>query len=145
MPLEVYLDFNGNCREALAFYGKVFGAEPTQIMTFGEMPVDPNMPIPEEAKDRILNASIIMAGSRVLMSDTMPNSPVVIGRNITIMVVSDDEDMIRRAFEGLKEDGEELMELQETFWSPLYGYLVDKFGVGWQLNFEPKDASEYVI
>ena len=54
----------------------VFDAEPTQIMTFGEMPAS-------------------------LDSDTMSNS-LVIRRNLVIMVVSDDEDMIRRVYEGLK-------------------------------------------
>jgi PhnB protein len=38
MSVDVYLNFNGNCREAAEFYAEVFGTEKPQIMTFGEAP-----------------------------------------------------------------------------------------------------------
>ena len=45
-----------------------------------------------------------------------------------------DLEELQGAYDRLKEGGKVLMELQETFWSKAYGYLVDKFGVGWQFN-----------
>jgi PhnB protein len=36
--VNVYLTFNGNCREAFDFYKSVFGGEYPYIGTFGEMP-----------------------------------------------------------------------------------------------------------
>lgn len=42
MSIDVYLNFNGNCRDAAEFYAEVFGTERPQIMTFGETPPDPN-------------------------------------------------------------------------------------------------------
>ena len=38
MAIDVYLNFNGNCREAAEFYAEVFKTEKPQIMTFGEAP-----------------------------------------------------------------------------------------------------------
>ena len=38
MTVEVYLNFNGNCREAVEFYAKVFGNDNPQIMAFGDSP-----------------------------------------------------------------------------------------------------------
>lgn len=35
----------------------------------------------------------------------------------------------KEAFEKLKESGQVGMPLQETFWSPSYGQVTDKFGV----------------
>ena len=32
--------------------------------------------------------------------------------------------------------GQIIMDLQETFWSSLYGYVTDQFGVGWQFSHE---------
>ena len=53
MSVDVYLNFNGNCREAAEFYAEVFGTEKPQIMTFGETPPDPSFTLPEEAKNLV--------------------------------------------------------------------------------------------
>lgn len=50
MAVEVYLIFNGNCREAVTFYEQVFNTDKAEIMTFGDSPSDPSYPLPEEAK-----------------------------------------------------------------------------------------------
>ncbi len=41
-------------------------------------------------------------------------------------------------FAKLAEGGKIKMELQETFWTPLYGSVTDSFGVDWQISVEPK-------
>ncbi|MBP2636995.1 MAG: hypothetical protein H6Q72_2902 [Firmicutes bacterium] len=40
MSVDVFLNFNGNCREAVEFYAQVFGTEKPQFMTFGDAPPD---------------------------------------------------------------------------------------------------------
>lgn len=136
MAIEVYLNFNGDAREAVEFYANVFQTEAPQIMTFGDAPPDPNFQIPEEAKQLVMHTNLNIAGSRVMFSDTWPGSPFVVGNNISITVVSEDEQLIRSAFEGLKEGGTVAMELQETFWSKCYGAVKDKFGVEWQVSLD---------
>lgn len=136
MAVEVYLMFNGNCREAVEFYSKVFKTEEPNISTFGESPQDPNYPMPEEAKNLIMHANLNIAGSRVMFSDSWPGSPYVVGNNVTVALVSEDEALIRSAYEGLKEGGTVNMELQETFWSKAFGMVKDKFGVLWQISLE---------
>jgi len=39
-------------------------------------------------------------------------------------------------FNKLKEDGEVLMELSQQFFSPMYGWVKDKFGIGWQIIYQ---------
>lgn len=58
ISLNVYLVTDGNGREAVDFYQKAFGAEVLALQTFGDGPSDPNHPIPPEAKDRIMHASL---------------------------------------------------------------------------------------
>ncbi|MEK9197507.1 VOC family protein [Ureibacillus sp. FSL E2-3493] len=139
MAIQLYFVFNGNCREAVEFYAKVFKTEEQNIMSFGDAPPDPNHTIPEEAKHLVMHANLEIAGSKVMFSDTWPGSPFTVGNNITIAVVSEDEELIRSAFDGLKEGGKVNMELQETFWSKCYGQVVDKFGIEWQLSLESKE------
>jgi len=136
MAVEVYLNFNGNCREAVAFYEGVFNTDKAEIMTFGETPQNPDYPLPEEAKDLVMHTRLIVFGSRIMFSDTFPGMPFSTGNNVTLAVVSDDEEKMRQAFDKLKEGGNVRMELQETFWSKCYGSLTDKFGVEWQFSHE---------
>lgn len=136
MSVDVYLNFNGNCREAVEFYAEVFKTEKPQIMTFGEAPPNPNYELPEEAKDLVMHTRLNIDGSNVMFSDTFPGMPFVEGNNVTLAVVNRDIEQIKSIYEGLKEDGKVVMELQETFWSKLYGQVTDKFGIHWQLNYD---------
>lgn len=135
MAIEVYFIFDGNCREAVEFYADVFGTERPRIMTFGDSPQNPSFPLPEEAKDRVMHAELYIQGSHVMFSDTFPGSPYSVGNNISLAVISSDQDEIKSYFGKLSEGGTVSMELQETFWSKCYGSLTDKFGVNWQLSY----------
>ncbi|MBA9028297.1 MULTISPECIES: VOC family protein [Bacillaceae] len=135
MSVDVYLNFNGNCREAVEFYAQVFETENPKIMTFGEMPPNPEYPLPEEAKNLIMHTRLNISGSNVMFSDVFPGMPFIEGNNISLSIVSENIDEIKSQFDKLKEGGTVGMELQETFWSKCYGQLTDKFGIGWQFNF----------
>lgn len=136
MSVDVYLNFNGNTREAVEFYTKVFKTEVPNIMTFGESPQHPDYPLPEEAKNLVMHTRLNIDGSNVMFSDTFPGMPFVEGNNVTLALVSKNMDDLKSWFEELKEGGTVGMELQETFWSKLYGQVTDKFGIHWQLNYD---------
>lgn len=135
MSVDVYLNFNGNCREAAEFYAEVFGTEKPQIMTFGETPPDPSFTLPEEAKNLVMHTRLNISGSNVMFSDVFPGMPFVQGNNVTLSIVTESLDEIKTWFNKLKEGGKVTMDLQETFWSKCYGNLTDKFGIGWQFNY----------
>ncbi|OAB25596.1 hypothetical protein PMSD_28025 [Paenibacillus macquariensis subsp. defensor] len=136
MAIDVYINFNGNCREAVTYYAQVFGTEQPHIMAFGDTPPDPAFPLPEEAKDLVMHARLNLSGSNVMFSDTFPGMHFVVGNNISLAVVTKDIDEVKSLFDKLKEGGKVSMELQETFWSKLYGSVVDKFGIEWQFNYD---------
>lgn len=141
MSVDVYLNFNGNCREAAEFYAEAFGTERPHIMTFGEAPQNPEYTLPEEAKDLVMHTRLNIMGSNVMFSDTFPGTPFVQGNNISLAVVSKNRDEIESAFHKLKAGGTVVMELQETFWSKCYGQVKDKFGIDWQLSLEGDEMS----
>ncbi|MDI2589798.1 MULTISPECIES: VOC family protein [unclassified Psychrobacillus] len=142
MAIDVYLNFNGNCREAAEFYAEVFKTEKPQIMTFGEAPQHPDYQLPEEAKDLVMHTRLNINGSNVMFSDTFPGSPFILGNNISLAFVSKNEEEIRSAFDALKANGTVTMELQETFWSKCYGALKDKFGIEWQFSHEGEELKQ---
>ena len=136
MKIQPYINFSGNCREAVAFYAEVFKTDKAKIMTYGEMPPDPNYPLSDEVKNLVANTMLMIKDNVIMFSDTPPGMPFTQGNNITIIITSDDMDEIKTLYEKLKEGGTVGMELQETFWSKAYGTLTDKFGIGWQVDFD---------
>lgn len=136
MILQNYINFNGNCREAVEFYAQVFGSTKPQFMLFEDMPPNENFPINEETKNLVMHANIKFNENTIMFSDALPGSPVIVGNNITLVINSGDIEEIKSVFNQLKADGTVLMELQETFWSKCYGYLIDRFGIGWQLSLD---------
>jgi PhnB protein len=136
MAVDIYINFNGNCREAVEYYAQVFGTDKPKIMTFGETPPDPNYPLPEEAKNLVMHTRLNIKGSNVMFSDSFPGMPFVEGNNISLSINTTNIDEIKTLFDKLKVGGKVGMELQETFWSKYYGNTKDKFGIEWQFNLD---------
>lgn len=136
MAINVYINFNGNCREAVEFYAQVFGTEKPKIMTYGETPPDPEYPLPEEAKNLIMHTRLIITGSTIMFSDVFPGNELILGNNITLAVVSNNIEEIKLLFNKLKDGGTVGMDLNETFFSKCYGSLTDRFGIEWQLSYD---------
>ncbi|MGI2328381.1 VOC family protein [Planococcus sp. YIM B11945] len=140
MPVNIYMNFNGDCRDAVEYYANVFGVPTPDIMTFGEGPSEPGFEMPEEMKNLVMHARINLYGSDVMFSDSMPGSPVTFGNNLNMTVVTTDLEKMKTDFEKLAKDGEVRIPLEKTFWSAAYGAIKDKFGIEWQFSYD--DGSE---
>lgn len=136
MALQFYINFNGNCSEVVDFYSEVFNAPKQQIMRYGDMPADSGFPMTDEVKNMVMHTFLVINGNTVMFSDVPPGMPFTAGNNISIMYGSDDVEEIKSIFAKIKIDGTVNMDLQETFWSKCYGFVVDKFGIGWQFSLE---------
>ncbi len=135
---DVFFNFDGDCREALDFYAKVFGSTPEDVMTYGETPPGEAFVAPEADKDRIMYANLPIFGCNVMFSDTPAGSPYVRGNNISPTLGTDDKDEITRLFHALKEGGQVHMDLEKTFWSDWYAMVEDRYGIIWQLSHWPE-------
>lgn len=134
-----YLNFDGNGQEATHFYADVLNAELAGIMTYGEANEGNMEGIPEEARDLVMNAQLnLNNGDTLMISDVPPGMGMSFrkGNNVSLTVTLDDIDEARRMFGKLADGGIVTMDLQETFWSPLYGSLTDKFGIEWQISVD---------
>lgn len=138
MAISAYLNFRGNCREAVDFYAEAFGAAKQPVMTYGD--VDHGMPMAEETKKLVMHTALNVFGGTLMFADTPDDMPLTVGNNVTLVLVTDNVAQLDAAFDNLKAGGEVVMALQQTFWSKRYGYVIDKYGVGWQLSHEEKAA-----
>ncbi len=148
MPtVNVYLNFNGDCKEAFDFYKSVFGGEFPYVSTFGEMPPQEGMPsIPDDFKDKIMHISLPISEETIIMgSDTggewAPDFKQ--GNNFSISINADNKAEADKLFNGLSEGGKVTMPMDSTFWGDYFGMCIDKFGINWMVSFneESKDKS----
>lgn len=131
---SLFINFDGNCREALDFYARVFQSEVQDLMTYGQMPPDPDYLVSDADKEHVMYSQIPIFGCNVMFCDVPSDMPLTKGDNISPTLGTDDKDEIRRIFAELTQGGEVLMALDKTFWSELYGMVQDKYGVIWQLS-----------
>lgn len=129
-----YLRTNGNGKEAVEFYKNTLEAEVLSIQTYGEFPANPEFPLPEEAKDRVVHAQLKVGTTFLMLSDTFPGQPYETGAQVDVAILIDDVEQTKSVYEKLLEGGTVVMPLQETPWSPSYGQVKDKYGVVWQIS-----------
>lgn len=137
--IQAYLTTNGNGQEAIKFYENALDAEVLSVQTFGDIYDNSESPLSEEMKNRIMNAQLAVGDTKLMISDTFSGEheeDYQIGNHITLALIVNSIEKAKGVFEKLQEDGEVKMPLQETFWSPSYGQVVDKFGVIWQISTE---------
>jgi len=139
MKFELFINFDGNCREAIEFYAKVFKSEAKNLCTYGQAPPDPNYPVADADRDKLCYSDVLIGGLTVMFSDVPTGSPFVAGNNITPTISVDSKEEVERIFNELKTGGEVFMELGKTFFSELFGMVKDKFGVIWQILFYARE------
>ena len=141
MKIVTSLSFRGQCREAFEFYAKVLGGRITAAHPYGEGP--PDMPMDAKYKDWLMHCWLEV-GDQALMGADMdePWAPNIgkpkNGFDVTLQ--TDDLAEARRWFDALKEGGKVGMDFAETFWSPGYGSLTDRFGIPWMVNVVPTEG-----
>jgi PhnB protein len=133
MSIQPYLFFNGRCEEAIAFYREALGAEVTMQLRFKEAP-DQSMVRPGQ-EDKIMHAHLQIGDAALLMSDGMCAGEQKFDGFSLSLLVADAAEAGRR-FNALAAGGQVRMPLGETFFSPLFGMVADKFGVGWMVLVE---------
>jgi len=138
MSIIAYINFPGNTREVFNYYHQIFKGDAPKFMTYGDLPpeghpdgenMDPKL------KPMIMHVEYSFFGGRLMGAD-MPesaNEPFVLGNNFSIAIESNEHNEIKRVFELFRKDAKAiLMDIGPQFFSPLYGNLVDKYGISWQ-------------
>jgi PhnB protein len=93
--IGIYLNFAGNCKDALDTYEKAFVIKATEVAKYGEMPPDPNFPVAEKDKELILHSKLTIDGVEIMCSDTPQRA--VAGNNTYIAITLNDEKFIKKA------------------------------------------------
>jgi PhnB protein len=131
MQISPYLNFNGDCATAFAFYEKCLGGKITMMMSYADSPMKDQMP-PDLHKN-IINATLHVGDQILQGSDATPaNYQKPQGFSVTLS--PKDPADADRIFAALAENGTVRMPIQKTFWAERFGMVTDRFGIPWMVN-----------
>ena len=137
--LNPYIYFNGTCEDAFNFYKSVFGSEFLLVSRFKDMPENPNYPIAESDKEKIMHISLPISKESVMYgcdSIQVIDNSTVISNNISLSIETETIEEATRIFNGLSNGGNVTMPLNKTFWDAYFGMFTDKFGINWMVNYD---------
>lgn len=130
--VRTYLFFGGRCEEALEFYKSRLVAKVGCMMRFDQSPE----PMPEGMlepgfESKVMHAEFKIGDVSMYASDGCRSGEVVGGFSLTLTVGATED--AEQLFAALADGGRVDMPLSETFWSPLYGQVTDRFGISWMV------------
>ncbi|MDR2810030.1 MAG: VOC family protein [Tannerellaceae bacterium] len=133
IEVSPYLQFNGDCEVAFAFYKSVFGGEFEFLYRYKDVPTE--KPLSEWEKEKIMHISLpLMKGVNLLGMDVLDVAEKSIANRITIGIRTNNEEDTLRIFNALATDGDIIQPLQKAFFADLFGSVTDKFGFNWSIN-----------
>ena len=142
MNFTPYLSFNGRCDEAIAFYTRALGAKVQMLMRFSDSPEPPPPDcVPPGFENKVMHAELRVGEARLMCTDG-PTGQEPGFRNVSIAVELPDESQVRRMFDALVDGGQVMMPPGRTFWSPCFGMLTDRFGLGWMIGVQAEASAE---
>jgi PhnB protein len=131
--IQPYLFFGGRCEEAIEFYRKGLGAEVQMLMYHKDSPdAHPPGMLQPGFEDKVMHATLSIGGAIVMASDGCDDKSRFDGFRLSLALPTEAD--AQRAFAALSDGGQVQMPLTATFWSPCFGMVTDRFGVGWMVT-----------
>jgi PhnB protein len=131
LVVQPYLHFGGRAKEALAFYAETLGAKTEFVMLFKDSPEAERTP--QDWQDKIMHTTFSIGSSQLMASDGAPGQPHAGFHGFALSIQTDSVAAGEKLFNTLSAGGKVTVPWAKTFFSPGFGILVDKFGVGWMV------------
>lgn len=119
---------HGKAEEAMNFYISLFGD--SKVLQINRYEADE-----EGTQGTVKHAIFSLGGQEFMAMDGNREHPFTFTPSISLFVQCETEEEINGLFMKLSDGGEVLMPLDEYPFSEKFGWVEDKFGVSWQLNF----------
>ena len=130
MRLNTFLNFGGNCEEALRFYEQHLGGRLTMLMRRSEQP---DQPVKWPGWENSVQYALMDLGETQLMASDVPPDRFQPMRSVYLSLTVDGPAEAERIWALLTEGGEIFMPMDETFFATRFGQLRDRFGVAWMI------------
>lgn len=129
-----YLFFNGEAKQALSYYQQIFGGIKSINTRFGDDSTDKDNI--EDKKEPVTHAKLETYYFDLYLADVTNEIDFHKGNNIFLTIDFDSEESIDHAYNNLAQEGSILIPIQKAAWNAKYAQIIDKYGIGWDLNFQ---------
>ncbi|MEZ5792787.1 MAG: VOC family protein [Nitratireductor sp.] len=138
MQPTIYLNFNGNCLEAMTAYAEILGGEITGVFRNSDVP-DPAHRMPG-GDNMVMNMNMRLGNTDIMASDT-PGDWYTQPAGFSVSVAPSSLAEFERVYDALSRQAQKLMMAPaETFWAERFAMFTDRFGTPWMLNFTGSKA-----
>ena len=131
---EPYVLFPGTAREALTFYGDVFGCA-VQLHVFAEFN-RADGPADAIAHGYLTGGPVALSGADVAGDE----QPVRTEGMMLALLGTADPSTLRTWFSRLSEGGRVVDDLQKRPWGDSDGQVIDRYGLHWLIGFEDDEG-----
>ena len=138
-----YLTFNGNCKEALAFYRSVFPCGEPSILPYGDYMPEGSPTPPELLRSWVMHAEMTVCGTNVWFADSA-QSPGNSGL-ITLSAIVPTGREALAIYDALCAGGTVTLPPTVTFYSVFHAVVRDRFGVPWQIVAEEAPVQDDAV
>ena len=138
-----YLTFNGNCKEALAFYRSVFPCGEPSVLPYGDYMPEGSPTPPELLRSWVMHAEMTVCGTNVWFADSA-QSPGNSGL-ITLSAIVPTGREALAIYDALCAGGTVTLPPTVTFYSVFHAVVRDRFGVPWQIVAEEAPVQDDTI
>lgn len=141
MEPTIYLNFNGDCFEAMSHYAKVLGGVVSGVFRNGDAPdAESRMP---GGDDLVMNMAMRLGNVTVMASDC-PEGMYATPAGFAVSVDPGSLAEFDRVYAALAEGAREVrMAPAETFWAERFAMFTDRHGTPWMLNFSGGKMADY--
>jgi PhnB protein len=133
LAIQPFLNFNGNCREAMLFYQSCFGGR-LHFLLLGSSRYGQEMP--EEMRSLVLQSSLISEDIRLYASDLVDEQPISGGSRISLMFSTTDAQKLQSVFKKLSVYSEALSPFPHDPGAGEWATLTDQFHIQWILSLD---------
>jgi PhnB protein len=134
ISISPYIKFNGNCKDAMAFYKECFEGE-LYMRKFAESPMA--CLLSSEVASKI-SLGVLQNKSFVINSSDLIGQRSRPGNSVCLFVACENETELKTVFDQLSQEGEIILPMHQTYWGSIHGEIADRFGIQWTLNCSKK-------
>jgi predicted 3-demethylubiquinone-9 3-methyltransferase (glyoxalase superfamily) len=128
--ITTFLMFEGNAEEAITFYTTLFDDSEILSITYS----GPDGPAGPRAEGTVQRALFTLNGQQYMAIDSFGHD-FTFTPAISLFVQCESEEELTRLYNELMEGGTTAMPLDDYGFSKKFGWVQDRFGVSWQLNY----------
>lgn len=135
LEISAYLSFKGECAAAFKFYEDVLGAIPGLMFRYADSPMADV--VPEGWEKKVMHGSVRI-GEHLIEGADVPPERYEEPKGFSLSLNARSAQEAESLFEQLANGGRVVYPIAKTFWSERFGMVVDRFGIPWMVNCEPR-------